>query len=73
MNNSIDFHLDTFKNDDSAELNFYSPLGHNFEIIISPNNTNTYNIYKHNSNTPTMTKTTFTDFQKAYSFFTSLH
>ena len=72
MNNSIDFHLDTFKND-FAELNYYSPFGHNFEIIISPNNTNTYNVYEYHSNTPTMTKTTFSDFYTAYSFFTSLH
>ena len=70
---SIDFHLDTYKNNDTIELNYYSPSGHNFEIIISPTNTNTYNIYKQNPKTSISTKTTFTNFQKAYSYFTSLN
>ena len=67
----LDFTLDTWDNE-TYDLNYYSPKGHCFEIVISPNKANIFNIHEWHED-GIMTKTTFTTLSEAFDFFNSLN
>ena len=68
---SLNFTLDTW-DDETYSLESYSPAGHCFEIVISPNKANMFNVHVWNDS-GIMTRKTFTTLSEANDFFNSLN